>query len=161
MSPDRHLFSGIVLGTLIYSVTGNRKSAAVAAVSAVACDSDHVLEYACFCYKNHIRPSQHEFFSGEYFAKKSTIWVVFHGYEYLVLMLFILAMQFKKDRQKAKTVSAIILGYGLHLMLDLAGNDFSICGYSLIYRIMQHGNEKKLCSGKKMNKGKSCIQLLS
>ena len=148
MSPDKHLFSGILLGSFLYSVTGDRNTAIFAAASSSVCDFDHVLEYGSYCYTNHVRPSLDEFFSGEYFAKKGTIWVIFHGYEYLALMLFIFAMQFKKNRQKAKIVSAMISGYGLHLMMDLAGNDFSICGYSIIYRIMQHGNEKKLCSGK-------------
>lgn len=139
MSPDKHILSGIVLGTGTYIVTKDITLAGASALSAFMCDVDHILEYAVYCSLYKVKPSRKEFFSGSYFETKDRIVILFHGYEYLLIMLILTLMTHNT------LVIGILLGYTLHMILDTIGNDCTFLGYCIIYRLKVHFKLDKIC----------------
>ena len=76
---------------------------------------------------------------GEYFAEKKKICLIFHGWEYLLLLILI------AKAGKNHGVIGFTLGYAIHLILDTLGNDCTIKGYSIIYRKKVDWDIKKIC----------------
>ncbi|SER54796.1 hypothetical protein SAMN04487884_10722 [Butyrivibrio fibrisolvens] len=148
MSPDKHIISGIILGTGAYIVTKDITLAGASALSAFMCDMDHLLEYGAYCLQYKVKPSIKEFFSGSYFATKDKIVIVFHGYEYLFIMLIIAAMT------RSSIAIGMVMGYTLHMILDTIGNDCTFLGYCISYRIKVRFELNKICVKGKNNNGK-------
>ena len=139
MTPDKHIVSGIILGAGAYVITKNLPLSGAACLSAFMCDIDHALEYGAYCARNKVRPSLKEFFSGNYFAIKNKICIIFHAYEYLAALI-IAALIIKNP-----VLSGIALGYALHLVLDTLGNDCTFIGYCITYRIIVKFQLDKIC----------------
>lgn len=145
MSPDKHIVSGIALGTCFFASFKQSSVAVTAAAAAVFCDVDHVLEYGIYCVKNKEKPDINHFLSGHYFEQEGKIFIVFHAYEYL-LALFILFLAAMRHGWKVKRyVGAAFAGYALHMGLDTIGNDCTIKGYSICYRARHAWNLCKIC----------------
>lgn len=145
MSPGKHLLSGIVLGTSFYVRFKRVGTAVAAATAAVLCDFDHVLEYGVYCMKNDTKPNAGQFFSGSYFEKKGTIFILFHAYEYLLFLFLLLLFAAKRAWKIKGYIGAIFAGYALHLALDTIGNDCTFKGYFIGYRARQRWALKKIC----------------
>lgn len=146
MSPDKHVISGIVLGTGSYMLTKDITLAGASALSAFMCDIDHLLEYSVYCMRYKVKPSTKEFFSGIYFEKKARIVIPFHGYEYLLILLVLAFIS------KSSVIIGIALGYALHMILDTIGNDCTFLGYCILYRLTVHFQLDKICvKGKRKN----------
>lgn len=139
MSPDKHLFSGTVTGTALLAATGDKELAAGCFFGTFICDIDHLLEYAKFCIDSKRKPTYHEFISGSYFAEKKKICLIFHGWEYLVLLILISKLS------KNHCATGLTLGYAIHLVLDTLGNDCTAKGYSIIYRKKLKWDIRKIC----------------
>ncbi len=139
MSPDKHIISGMILGTGAYIVTKDITLAGASALSAFMCDVDHLLEYGAYCLQYKVKPSIKEFFSGSYFETKDKIVIAFHGYEYLLIMLIIAVIT------RRSIAIGIVLGYTLHMILDTIGNDCTFLGYCILYRIKVHFELNKIC----------------
>lgn len=139
MSPDKHLFSGAVTGTVLLLTTSDEQLSIGALLGNVVCDTDHIIEYTKFCIDNKRRPSFHEFMSGEYFAEKKKICLIFHGWEYLLLLILI------AKAGKNHGVMGFTLGYAIHLILDTLGNDCTAKGYSIIYRKKAEWDIDRIC----------------
>lgn len=146
MSPKIHIPCGIVSGLLVFAVTKKIIFSFSCCIANFMFDIDHCFEYFLFCVQHRERPTLKRFFSGEYFAEKGTIGVIFHGYEYLLIFL-LLSIYFKFSTYYVW--GGIFIGYMEHMILDLVGNDCSIKGYSLIYRIIVHFNINKICTKNK------------
>lgn len=145
MSPIKHFISGIVLGSIFYVVTRDPNASIVTGVAAVGSDIDHLIEYCIFCANRRKKLSKDEFFKGSYFEEKGTIIVIFHAYEYILALIAALIICLSIGSSVSIFVCAIMIGYSLHIVLDVIGNDLGIVGYSLIYRIRVRFNECKLC----------------
>ena len=139
MSPDKHIVSGMILGAGAYAITKNITFSGAACMSAFMCDIDHMLEYGVYCARYKVKPDIKEFFSGNYFAIKNKICIIFHAYEYLAALI-IAALIIKNP-----VLSGIALGYALHLVLDTLGNDCTFIGYCITYRIIVKFQLDKIC----------------
>lgn len=76
---------------------------------------------------------------------KETIGVIFHGYEYILMFLLISILSSYTASINTFIWLGILIGYIEHMILDLIGNDCSIKGYSLIYRILVHFDINCIC----------------
>ena len=139
MSPDKHLFSGAVTGTALLAATDDKRMAAGCFLGNFLCDIDHLIEYAKFCAVKKRMPSFGEFMSGNYFAEKKKIVLIFHGWEYLILLVLLSRISRKRG------LIGFTLGYAIHLILDTLGNDCTVKGYSIIYRKSVGWDIKKIC----------------
>lgn len=94
-------------------------------------DIDHLFEYLIHVYKTQATFNFHIFLSGNYFARGTTV-VLFHGWEYvlLLLLLFILA----KNKQKASWLLFVVIGLCAHITFDMLSYGFTPQVYSVIYR---------------------------
>lgn len=144
MSPDKHVISGIALGAGTYMLTKDITLAGVSALSAFMCDVDHILEYGAYCIKYKTKPRIREFLGGSYFETKGKIVIVFHGYEYLLIMLITAATT------RNSAALGISFGYALHMILDTIGNDCTFLGYCIMYRLKVDFQLDKICVKGKM-----------
>lgn len=135
MSPKVHIPCGIISGAFAFFITKSLSLSVSCCCANFIFDCDHILEYSFYCVKNKIKPSINDFFSGEYFSKKGTLGVIFHGYEYVLLMILLFCILSLLSHSVNMLILGILIGYSEHLILDLIGNDCSFRGYSLIYRL--------------------------
>ena len=149
MSPKIHIPCGIVSGTVAYAITKSLLFSLSCCLANFIFDFDHCLEYAVFCIQHKEKPTLKRFFSGDYFAEKGSIAVIFHGYEYILALLISCFLCFKTGTSYVWILAGILIGYTEHMLLDLIGNDCSVKGYSLIYRIIVRFNIKKICTRNK------------
>ncbi|MBU4299207.1 hypothetical protein KJ636_04145 [Patescibacteria group bacterium] len=105
-----------------------------------AIDFDHLMDYFIYLLKFKTRPNLGEFLSGDFFKKLGKIYILAHGWEYLIL--FITVGSFTLPWQ---LVLAIALSYSLHLFLDQLACNTNKWMYFLIYRIKVNFNVNKLC----------------
>lgn len=148
MRPIAHVVSGAVMGGIAWAVTGNMKAALWCGLGNVISDTDHLLEYGVYCLKRRARPRVQKFMSGEYFAEKGTLMVVFHGHEHLLALVFICICLAWQGSPGTLSCIAFTIGYGMHMLLDLIGNDCGLKGYSILYRAFVKFDEHRIC-GKK------------
>lgn len=145
MRPKAHIISGALMGTAVLALTGKMEAAVLCGAGNVLSDTDHLLEYAAYCVKYRSKPSVGEFMSGRYFAEKGTLGVVFHAHEYAAAMAVFSALLWRKKRRTARNLAAFASGYGMHMLLDLIGNDCTWKGYSILYRASVRFDEKTIC----------------
>lgn len=145
MRPGAHLISGIIMGGAVFAATERIDAAMLCSIANVVSDTDHLIEYGVYCLKYTIKPNFQEFMSGSYFSAKGTLGIVFHGYEYLLGLALICILLWRQGDLNALNSFAFTIGYGMHLLMDLLGNDCGFKGYSLIYRLLVGFDEKKIC----------------
>lgn len=146
MSPKIHILCGIVSGVVTYIATKSIFCSAACGFSNFMFDIDHCLEYTLYCISCNEKPTVKSFFSGDYFSKKGTLGVIFHGYEYILLLLLITLTFFFTKSSSFYIWAGILIGYTEHMILDLIGNDCSVKGHSLIYRMFVHFDINKICT---------------
>lgn len=145
MGPDKHTICGVILGVAMYGITKDAGTAITTCASATLVDLDHFLEYGMYCKKYKKKPTVKQFFTGDYFPAKGTIYVIFHGYEYLALFAVLTIIAIVFDWRYRLVMCGFTLGYLSHMILDAIGNDCIFRGYFILYRIKEAFNEKKLC----------------
>jgi len=93
-------------------------------------DLDHVLEYFLF-----FGPSFNlsYFFDGRQFLLSNKIYLWFHAWEYIPLLL-LAALIFKKSRLAKTIFITLAFASGVHLLTDTLVNLCSVRNYSLLYR---------------------------
>ncbi len=84
------------------------------------------------------------FIKGEYFLKSSKAYIVFHGFEYVILF-GVLAL-LVKTRIRKMVLIAIALGMLFHLLIDIFLFPNPIKGYFIIYRLL-HGFNVDMSKG--------------
>lgn len=149
MSPKVHVPCGIISGTISYFITHSPIFSISCALSNFIFDIDHVLEYLIYCIKNKQNINIKEFFSGSYFEKKNKIVLIFHGHEYVLLLLFFSLISFQFDKNLFLFFSGILTGYSEHMILDLIGNNCTFKGYSILYRQFVHFKLELICNKKR------------
>lgn len=149
MSPQKHLASALVLGGAIFTCTKDPAAAAAGGIAAVASDTDHVLEYVYDCIKKRRKPSVREFMSGSYFSEKGTIYIVFHGWEYALLLLGAAIFCYIRQCASFPILCSSFFGYVMHLIFDTVVNDCTFRGYWLCYRIKIRFLLDRICSADK------------
>ena len=82
------------------------------------------------------------FFNGYQFLKSGKDYILFHGWEY-VLILFVLLFVFKNKSAKS-VVLGLALGMFFHLSIDSALNGLPVKSYSIIERAKNNFEAEKL-----------------
>lgn len=142
MGPTMHLISAAAASALSYLVTRDLTFSAVCGVSCVLPDMDHLIEYLVYKKGKWVGK---EFWSGSYFAEKGTIYVVFHSFELALLMGILCIGNLFWKQPFFDFTWAITIGYYIHLVLDIIGNDCVRFGYSTIFRWKQHWKLDMVC----------------
>lgn len=113
--------------------------AAAAFITGFFLDADHVIDYLiAFGWSFNIG----DFFKGKQFGKNNKIYVLFHGYEYAIVLLLLAWLV--QDQFIKALLLASALGNMSHLILDAASNPVILIGYSIIFRYINSFSKVKL-----------------
>ncbi len=154
MKPIAHVVSGAVMGGAIWAAAKNMDAAIWCGLGNVISDTDHLLEYGMYCLIRKSCPRLREFLNGEYFSAKGTLMVVFHGHEHLLMLVLACVCLGWQGSPGTVSFAAFTAGYGMHMLLDLIGNDCGFKGYSILYRVAVKFNERKICERKTIKRTK-------
>lgn len=113
MKPTAHIYASAAAGGAVYGMTGSLETAVSCLLSGVFLDVDHLLDYYLLAGG---RFSFKDFFSWCNDLRWKKIYLVFHSYELYVLLL-LAAWLFP-----GRALTGALLGMGLHLLMDQAGN---------------------------------------
>jgi len=111
-------------------------------------DLDHVLEYF-FVFGP--RFNLEYFLQGRQFLTSEKIYLIFHAWEYLPLLL-IVALVFKKRETFRAAVLTLAVAASVHLLTDSLINNYSLQYYSIAYRAENGYAAQKLLSPAQYNK---------
>ncbi|MBP9697583.1 MAG: hypothetical protein KBD65_00075 [Candidatus Moranbacteria bacterium] len=131
-----HVLTALIAGYIIWRFWHFPTSSFFAAfVGAVLIDLDHLIDYFLAFGFHFSLPS---FLQGEQFAQSDKIYVLFHGWEYVILLLGI--AWFVESSGKLKTIIlALALGIFFHILVDVNVNSgMTFRSYSVVYRSLQH-----------------------
>lgn len=131
MGPKEHLISSGIAAGISYYVTKSSISSFCCFGAGVAPDLDHFIEY--FVYKKG-KWDNEEFWSGSYFKKKGTLYIIFHSIELLSILLYITFFVIRRKSKFRKLSLGILSGYTTHMILDIIGNNCGFLTYSYFYR---------------------------
>lgn len=107
----------------------------------VLLDLDHLIDYY-IAFGLHF--DMLSFIHGEQFAKNDKIYVLFHGWEYVILLITV-AWLIRSNIKLKVAVLALALGTFFHLLIDVNVNDgMTIRGYSVMYRSTNDYEMKKI-----------------
>lgn len=104
-------------------------------------DGDHFLEYLWYLYHSGDGFSVWDFFSGIYFRLNNHVLVLFHAWEYVLLMLGFFWWKVKSGKSNVSWVNYVLLAglcLGGHLTVDQITNGVSPWFYFISYRAI-HG----------------------
>lgn len=108
---------------------------------AVLIDLDHLIDYF-FAFGLHF--NLRSFVHGEQFAQNDKIYVLFHGWEYVILLLGV-AWLVKSNIKLKVAALALSLGAFFHLVIDVNVNDgMMMKSYSVVYRSVYHYEMEKI-----------------
>jgi hypothetical protein len=142
-----HISLALLAGLLVWSFW-RRPAAAIAGglIGGVLIDLDHLIDYViAFGFTFNLG----DFFNGYYGVKNGHIFYLFHGWEYVVILLAIGILIKKHMRLKSFAV-ALALGMLLHLMIDVTINDgMTAHGYSIGYRVANGFKIEKIVTPEK------------
>lgn len=142
-SEIKHLFFSLLAGSLVGFFCRNYYSIPVAFLSGFFVDADHLIDYGI--YKKFRKFNLSEFLSGKFFDKSGKVYVFFHGFEY-VPVLIVMGVVFSN-------LSWLFLSLGLslffHLCFDTIHNRTKRQSYFFTFRLINHFSHNDFCSTKK------------
>jgi len=149
-----HLLISLAIGFLVWRKYKEPLPAFVAALlGGIYIDADHLFDYyLAFGFNFNL-----SYFLNSYqFSVSRKIYVPFHAWEWVVLLLalcMILEKYFREHRLKiSKYVLALLLSLALgiysHLIIDMVSNNITLPGYSIIYRVINNFNADKMSNEK-------------
>lgn len=136
-----HVIISLILGYAVWRLFGsyNRRSLVISLLftffGGVLIDIDHFLDHFLSFGQNF---NYDYFIKGEYFLKSNKAYIVFHGFEYVIL--FGVLAFFAKARIRKMIFTAITLGMLSHLLIDTFLFPNPIKGYFILYRILNGFN---------------------
>ena len=137
-----HLILSFVPGIIAWRIWGKKWPAIIAGVIGGALiDLDHFIEYF-LVFGWHF--NYQYFMKGYQFLGSEYAYVIFHAWEYVAILLF-LVLLFKNKTLKT-ILFALALGFFVHLMADSIINDLSFATYSIIYRAKNEFQIERLSS---------------
>jgi len=144
-----HFFVAVLVGYLAGRYFKKMSLAMVAAImGGFFIDLDHVLEYF-FYYGLHFNLTY--FLEGRQFILSNTVYLIFHAWEYIPLLLLI-AYLLRKKRALSIFIFTLCLAGAVHLVSDVFINDYPFKFYSISYRASQHFSTPKLISPEQYQK---------
>lgn len=122
-----HGVLGFVFALPIWYKTKSYKLVILVIVLAYLVDLDHLIDY--FIYLG-FRFNLKSFFEGQQFQNSKHAIILFHAWEWLIILLII------NLRKKWNSIwRALLMAYSSHMLLDVI-NVGSILFYSIIYRLL-------------------------
>lgn len=104
-------------------------------------DADHLLDhYLAFGLRNF---KLRDFLSGKAFEKSQKVYVVFHGWEYPLILSF-LTYLFIENKTAAALCISFAVSLLFHLVIDTLTNQVTPLGYSFLYRYTNHFRRAKI-----------------
>ncbi|OGI22331.1 MAG: hypothetical protein A2808_01040 [Candidatus Moranbacteria bacterium RIFCSPHIGHO2_01_FULL_55_24] len=130
-----HVFLALLAGFFVWLLWRRPVvSFAAAFLGGVLIDLDHLIDYF-LAFGLHFRLDY--FLQGYQFLKSDKLYVLFHGWEYVVL-LAVLAFAMKSKLWLKSAILSLSLGMFFHLLIDVNINDgMTLKGYSVFYRTAQ------------------------
>ena len=136
-----HVILSILAGALVFGITKKPLASFTSAfLSGVAVDFDHFIDYfLSFGVRFHW-----EYFANGYqFLKSNKIYILFHGWEYVVI--FLAAAYFVKNKLARAILLGLAMGLFFHLSADCLLNEgMKPQAYSIIYRVGNNFDIEKL-----------------
>jgi len=152
-----HFIVAILVGLLAGCYFKKMPLAIIAAViGGFFIDLDHVLEYF-FYYGPHFNLSY--FLEGRQFLLSNHIYLIFHAWEYIPILLLI-AYLLRKRRTLAIFIFTLCLAGSIHLVSDVFINGYPVKFYSISYRASQNFSTLKLISPEEYQKNLELKQKL-
>lgn len=105
----------------------------------VLIDLDHLIDYF-FAFGFDFRIDY--FLRGYAFLKNDAIYVLFHGWEYGILLLVMVL--FVKNKTTKSALLALVIGLFSHLLTDVNLNNMTFRSYSVIYRAANNFNLRNI-----------------
>src|SRR3989338_7273878 len=126
-----HFVSALIGAVVFYFFTHNFSQSIILIFVALFIDVDHLIDY-CIYLKHSKRAFSFSYFlAGKYFHAQNRIYVFFHAWEYvLILLTFSLAGW-------GSLYGAIAAGLSIHYIVDTLTNNVTVDTYLLSVRIMQ------------------------
>ena len=128
-----HFLTYALLFLIVYAVQKNKMNLTnfiTGLIATIFLDLDHLIDY--FLH-NGIRFSLSEFLTGQNFMESGKAYVIFHGWEF-VLIIIVAYILIKKQNTKNFLLS-IIIGLTAHLFFDSVANGMGRYFYFISYRI--------------------------
>ncbi len=128
MEPYKHLVVSVSIGIIGSYYYKNKDIFLVAFIFGTFSDFDHYFE---FLYTNGLRTAfdLKDFYSSKHFIKSNRMVLIFHAYEYIILLGIIYFLL------PSPIVLIALLTYSSHIFMDAWGNyDLKKISYSIIYR---------------------------
>ena len=137
-----HVLSAFFAGYIVWRFYRNPILAFGSAFfGAVLIDLDHLIDYF-FAFGFHFNLTR--FIHGEQFAQNDKIYVLFHGWEYVILLLGVVWLIKSNIKLKVATL-ALSLGAFFHLLIDVNVNGgMTMKSYSVLYRATHHYEMEKV-----------------
>lgn len=136
-----HVITSSFLGYAVWRIFGSNdiKSLLISLfftfLGGVLIDIDHFLDHFLSFGFNF---NYDYFLNGEYFLRSNKAYIIFHAFEYVILVgLFAV---FIKDRKKKMIFYGLALGVLSHLLIDILLFPNPIRGYFILYRILNGFN---------------------
>ncbi len=147
MTPQKHLLCGTIL-SLVVLLKYNEFDTAIACIGgSVLPDTDHILEYMKYCSDFSVKPTIGEFATGKYFDEKQTVYVLFHGWEFVICGILYLLFRGKKNR--SRLIKGLTIGYTSHMILDQIGNNMNEKSYFWLYRWWKNWKQEEFLSNRR------------
>ncbi len=126
-----HIFFSLLAGFIVWRIWKKPFVAAIfGVIGGFLVDFDHFIDYyLAFGLNWNFR----YFRDGYQFLKSGKVYIVFHGWEY-VIILILLVFLFKNKYAKIIFLS-LALGLFFHLVTDVIVDEMPVKSYSIIYRI--------------------------
>lgn len=149
-----HLIISLCIGFLVWRKYKKLLPAFFAALlGGVLIDIDHLFDYFLVYGLNF---NFFNFFNSYQFIVSRKVFVPFHAWEWVILLLFLfvhLENKYRKKRQYAVKLLltftlALTLGVYSHLIIDSLTNAVAPLGYSIIYRALNNFNSDRISNEK-------------
>ncbi len=111
-------------------------------------DLDHVLEYF---FTFGLRFNLHNFLNGYQFLASDKIYLVFHAYEFIIL-LSILAFLFRKKYNIKVFIIILMISGVIHLLSDTVINNYPLKNYTITYRAINNFSAPQLLNSEQIQK---------
>lgn len=135
-----HFISGLIAGFIVWRIWKKPVlSYLLAILSSVFVDLDHLIDYFIAFGWNF---KLDYFLRGYQFLENGKIYVLFHGWEYVAILVVLVVVL--KSKTAKSVILALALGLFFHISADVFLNDIPVKSYSIVYRIRNNFEIQRL-----------------
>lgn len=135
-----HFLISTIIAFFVYRKYHNIRLVFLTYFVGIGLDIDHLFDY--FAYSGISFFNLQHFLNAEYFCPSGHLYILFHAWEWLILML--LLSRKKIFRPWVYVIFMALLG---HLILDQISNNMTATGYFITFRILNEFDVNKVSYG--------------